>query len=298
MTKSPPELFYKYMTGGTARIVLERHTLRWSTPALFNDPYDTQFDLHVEGDRDEVRQRSLEKLWNAWYGDGPYKPHPNNLQGQLIKKYRAVFPKMSREEFEAEMGQSIDEGFENAMRALPALQAEFRSEMSNSKILCQSIVPDSLLMWSYYADHHRGAVLCFKADPGLNSPWLVAQAVTYSRSMPRIGDVEFFSDLSAGLVALDAKTLVDQVIFTKAAEWAHEGEWRLQAGSGRHKEAAFEDVPFHRSELDAVIFGCVMSPGDRAALKEIVRNQYPHARILAARKHDREFRLVIETVES
>lgn len=41
---------YKYVTVNTAKIVLETGKLRWSSPFMFNDPFDVQFDLHVEFD--------------------------------------------------------------------------------------------------------------------------------------------------------------------------------------------------------------------------------------------------------
>jgi hypothetical protein len=294
MTKPLPELFYKYTARKTAQIVLEKGTLRWSTPTLFNDPYDLQFDLHIDADREAVRARGVEKMWYAFYGDAPYTPHPRNQMGQMISGLRGAFPKLSRQEFEDEFGPGIDESYDNATRYLPGLHADFRAKLGTSKVLCQSEVPDSLLMWAYYAEQHKGVVLCFRAHAALGSPWRVARPVVYSREMPRLCDVEILSDMSAGLAVLDAAALIDAVVYTKAAEWAHEHEWRLQAGDGRHPEAAYEDVPFHPQELDAVIFGCVTPQSDRDALTAVVRARYPHAKILTARKDDRQFRLLIE----
>ena len=36
--------FYKYMSAETARIILANRRLRWSSPILFNDP----FDIHIQ----------------------------------------------------------------------------------------------------------------------------------------------------------------------------------------------------------------------------------------------------------
>lgn len=33
-------VFYKYMSANTAKIVLENCSLRWSSPTIFNDPFD------------------------------------------------------------------------------------------------------------------------------------------------------------------------------------------------------------------------------------------------------------------
>ena len=45
---SPPNRLYKYMKATTATTVLDSNSLRWSSPTLFNDPFDLQFDLHLE----------------------------------------------------------------------------------------------------------------------------------------------------------------------------------------------------------------------------------------------------------
>jgi hypothetical protein len=291
--KPLPTLFYKYTTRDTARIVLQNRTLRWSTPILFNDPYDHQFDLHVEVDREALRKLALEKVWRAMFGGGLYVPHPDNMMGKMIQISRLQGMVLSREEFEAEFGPAIAEGHENAMRTLPEVHRKFREVIGASKVLCQSGVRDSLLMWAYYAEQHKGVVLCFRSDAVPNSPWLLARPVQYQEAMPRLCDEEFLSDMSAGLTVLDPKTLIDRVVYTKAAEWAHEQEWRLQAGSGRLPFAPYEDVPFHPRELDAVILGCVMPEDDRKSITEIVRLKYPHVHILQAAKDDRNFRLNI-----
>ena len=42
--------FFKYVNVDAAKIILESGKLRWSSPLMFNDPFDVQFDLHVEFD--------------------------------------------------------------------------------------------------------------------------------------------------------------------------------------------------------------------------------------------------------
>ena len=293
MATALPSRFFKYACRSTAKIVLETGKLRWSTPELFNDPYDLQFDLHIDASREAVRARGVEKAWNAWYGES-YTPHPGNPLGRVIQALRDVFPKLSRAEFEQEWGPAMDESFDEAMAALPELHAQFQASMRKSKVLFQSETPDSLLMWAYYAEQHKGAVLCFTADPVRDSAWLQAKPMQYRRAMPRLCDEELLSDFLAGLAVLDVKTLVNRIIYTKAAEWSHEREWRLEAGNGRQPDAEFEDVPFYARELHGVIFGCATPQADKDALSATIRDRYPHASIYATRKDEREFRLVID----
>jgi hypothetical protein len=44
------QVFYKYMTARTARIVLSTRKLRWSSPLMFNDPFDVTQELRLNFD--------------------------------------------------------------------------------------------------------------------------------------------------------------------------------------------------------------------------------------------------------
>lgn len=89
-----PEAFYKYMTYSTANIVLENQTLRWSTPATLNDPYDIQFDLRINFDRDKVLHHALDKLWKAFTGE--LTGHPDSQMSaemNLLRPHLRGMPK-------------------------------------------------------------------------------------------------------------------------------------------------------------------------------------------------------------
>ena len=63
--------FLKYMSCATGKIVLQNRTLRWATPGTLNDPYDAQFDLHIDVDRQQLRAITLGKIWDAYAGEQP-----------------------------------------------------------------------------------------------------------------------------------------------------------------------------------------------------------------------------------
>ena len=251
MEKPLPEFFFKYATSRTAKIVLETQKLRWSTAALLNDPYDLQFDLHLEIEPDNLRKLALEKLFNAWYGAEPYKAAPGSRLGMLIAASRGKAPKLSREEFDVKFGPLILGGLKNLQDNLSNGQAALRQLATKVTILCQSAVGDSLLMWTYYAQNHKGVALRFKPLVELDSVWLVAKPVRYSRTMPRLHDEGSLSDILAGVLRTDENHLRHRTFYTKAIEWAHEQEWRLCNEAGTGSDAQYEDVGFHKKELDA-----------------------------------------------
>lgn len=176
--------FFKYLNASTGKIVLKNRTLRWSTPALLNDPFDMQFDLHVTLDRAAVKAAPLEKLWNSFYGDNP--PRPNNQLGEIISAFKGLFPILPREAFNMKFGGAIDEGFERAQTRLPQFHDGIRKLMAEGKILCLSEIQDNLLMWSHYAGQHTGLVLRMRCVPELDSAWGAAKPVEYLDQMPRL----------------------------------------------------------------------------------------------------------------
>jgi len=124
MGRPLPEHFYKYATRKTAKLVLENRTLQWSAPAVLNDPFDVQFDMHLELDKERIKAIALPKLWSIIYENAPFEP--GNRLGHLLKRAKPKYPKMSKEEFFRTRGADIDKGFQNLIDNLPKHQAMVR----------------------------------------------------------------------------------------------------------------------------------------------------------------------------
>lgn len=90
--------------------------------------------------------------------------------------------------------------------------AEFRSKRGVS---CFAEVPDNLLMWSHYSDHHKGFCLEFRTDL---DPFPKAFKVKYSARMPAF-------DLEPMLCSKDFDQVLD-LFCTKSIDWQYEREWR------------------------------------------------------------------------
>ncbi len=292
MEAARPTYFFKYMSSGVVPLVLQNRTLRWSTPGLLNDPFDMQFDLHVEVDREKLRALTLRKHWDAWYGPS-YVPHPDSKMGKFISSNRHRAPKLSREAFAEKFHNMSDNSLDNLISHLPERHKEVRASIATTKVLCLSAVGDSLPMWAYYAENHQGAVLRFKRHSDVDSLYPLARAVTYTQQMPRLFDEERLSDIGAGLATTQSPDLIERLVYTKAKAWEHEQEWRLFLGQGRAPGDPVEYIPFFALELDAVILGCAMTDDCRMAVADLTRSLYPHTKVLQAAKSDRDFKLVI-----
>jgi Protein of unknown function (DUF2971) len=128
------------------------------------------------------------------------------------------------------------------------------------RIYCLSTRPASPLMWSHYADHHRGVCLEFDAR---TLDFGSATEVTYSATYPNFR-LEDDTDLSP--------------FYIKSSDWAYEEEYRLVAlepdkalGSGTLMTR--DDGMFHFSKgaLVSVIIGSSVDDTNKREIEALCR---------------------------
>jgi hypothetical protein len=277
---------YKYVTADTGRKILETGKLRWSTPAVLNDPFDMQFAYQLPPDRAAVRAKTLQKLYRQMQGD--WEEKPLDAIGIITRSAHKVLKPMTIDALEAEMGSSIDQSIGDIYDG----RQEFNKNLildafAHSKILCLSEIPDSILMWAYYAQNHSGLVLRFR-DDAHDNPLKQAKPIRYVAQMPPMHDEESLSDLLAGYGNLTVERIRDDVVWTKSEHWKHEQEWRIYAGDGRLSDAPYdapyEDIRFGAEELDGVVFGLRTPAETLDEIRGLVSAAYPHVELLKARQ--------------
>lgn len=226
---------------------------------MLNDLFDMQFAFQLRLERDAFR-----KLTNV-----------------------------SREEFNQEIGGDIDACIDEMKGIITQNSKAILNQFINDKILCLSDVPDSILMWSHYAQSHSGMVLRF-TDQTPGNPLVRARRVHYVDQMPSLLNEEALSRILAGCRALDTRRIMDEVIYTKSSHWAYEREWRVFAGRGR-SDNSYEDIPFDARELNGVIFGVRTAETERQTLVDLLTADYPHVELLQAMPRSDTFGLTVDT---
>ncbi len=279
------------MAPDAALKVLNSSSLRWSSPDSFNDPFDMRFDLHVDIDHARVRNLTLKSLWDAHYSSEGVTV--GNALGQLIRSWRAAFPKLSRDEFDKEFGEAIDE----SLRKLPLLVDDsnptFQNTMRDVKVLCLSERNDSILMWSHYAQMHQGVVFELACVPERDSDWGAAMPVNYG-DMPSIFDDDFLIRVLSGQASMNTPEFIlesiDRFVTAKATDWFYEREWRVVLHLTDPSKRT-QDLSFSPEELTAVYLGCRMSDNHKKEIAANIRHDYPNTKVFAAKKMERTFAL-------
>lgn len=163
-----------------------------------------------------------------------------------------------------------------------AVTARMRRELINdARVFCLSASDSHPLLWSHYADCHRGICLHFKAAPG--SLFGLARAVEYRQARPAI------------LVPLEYNKsdddIADTMVRVKAEFWGYEEEYRIIAHEGTEWGDTLVDrrCSFPSSLLCGITLGMRISPSDRKGLIELSTNRYPALAIYQAEEDPDRF---------
>lgn len=270
------EHFFKYMPAETARKVLLTGRLRWSSPLLFNDPFDVPRDI-AHGFSSADIARATGDLLNH-YLDSP----PENLTdfdetlAQLLAIARNGFPPDLREQIRA----TIAEGFEQfqSEESLQALRDHWKTVVPTMRILCLAESPNHVAMWNHYADRYKGVVLGLKCNDATDNFLLVAEPIEYLQAKPEVYTDHGLAKLLClnGLAAARATNkLATQ---TKSDDWSYEKEWRIVDYADKADESQFWDRPFAKEDLSHIYLGPLVLDHDRDHILSLA-NSYPSVRI-------------------
>ncbi|WP_181161642.1 DUF2971 domain-containing protein [Flavobacterium sp. GSA192] len=241
-----PENLYRYRSCNENNFnALEGNRFLLSKPTLFNDPYDSLLfinrekiinDLTNDNDYDVV-----EKLKN----DTDFKKSQIDLLGKdFIEKFSTLKPFKNLEE--KEVYKQIS-NISCTKFADKLIDESLKAMKQSSLVACLSEDFESILMWSHYADNHKGFVLNynFKSRYSIDTGVSGVKATEFSdkKLFPvRYSDerfdathyVEFhFIDNYFRSIGLKLnkpffdKLFYYKILLFKSTDWIYEKEWRI-----------------------------------------------------------------------
>ena len=139
----------------------------------------------------------------------------------------------------------LDEFFENIRISVKNIL------LNEYGILSLSEKNDHILMWSHYADCHKG--FCIEFLRTFDNHLSIMRPVNYFDEYP---DFSYFDDLPGNIAK--------QMIFCKASVWSYEAEWR-----GIQK--ANTEVVYSDDMITGIIFGINMPEKHKEKIKNVLR---------------------------
>ena len=227
--------------------IFTHNELYFSSANQFNDPFDCKFDYSFAANKQDLKRY----LWNSLSNK-----YPNWNRSKKQRWIAQKLHKINDPEFE--------EGLKLATEKI----------ISEIGICSLSRAPDDILMWSHYADSHRG--FCVKILDDENDKFIArAQEISYSENYPIVNPIK--DDYMARLV---------KSLLTKAKHWEYEKEWRIID----HEEGpGIKRFPPHL--LVGVIFGCRMSEDLQGLIREWCKDREADLSFYQAREASRTYSL-------
>jgi len=160
---------------------------------------------------------------------------------------------------------------------LAQLEEEFYKNIDSYPIYCLSGNCQSNLMWSHYADSHKG--FCIEFD----SEKIPVQKIIYKSSISpidilpmiklrfKIGEKnEYYEKIN-----IQFAQEIHQILHLKLEDWEHEDEYRIILSDNNLKnDEIFYSKQYDKNDVNGIIFGCRM---DKNTKKYILDNtEFPN----------------------
>ncbi|EPP5774571.1 DUF2971 domain-containing protein [Vibrio cholerae] len=268
--ESSPEAYYKYMNQRTLRLLLRNKTIKFTDPLKFNDPMDStvpELKLDVK--------RLKDTMINVVAID---YPELNDYQSDLKNHLSADERKLKKD----------------IKLISDKLLNDWSDIISHFRVLSLTTRPDNLLMWSHYADEHRGVVVKFKKDPSFGTP----KKVNYKNGHQSLNNA--FNLMASLVVKMEAKggfnekhsdmlsdvimKIMHKYFFMKMSEWSYENEYRIVYPESNVKikkiNSNLDVVDVDESDIESIIIGSSVSPLRVSRLTKLIKRRYPNAKVV------------------
>lgn len=261
----------------TAKIVLGNSSLRWSSPVLFNDPFDVpremSFGLTPEDIVRAISRRISMLIELPPDNTADLEPR---LQRIVETVHRGVPPEV-KEKMLASLREE-EETFRPSGESLEALRSMWKNLLPDLRILCLTESPAHAAMWFHYADQYTGAVLEFSCDDHLGSAWLAAKPVEYPNHKPAVYTADGWASLLSKRKEVAIREILHVATYTKSPDWSYENEWRITSKKRPDDTGFFTDYKFHPEELIGVYIGPMASMSDRCEIHSLAQ-RYPRTKV-------------------
>jgi len=292
------EFFYKYTTADTAKKILQNLNVRWSSPVLFNDPFDTQIDLSMGFSFDDISQPLAERFNKLIFSEDEPTIDNSALGHIIVKKLRPLRKKLPEDKWKEIFEQSLEKGATSAREALESAQKDWKSYLSTFKVFCVAEEYDNLLMWSHYAEHHSGVVFKFKCIPSLDTALCAATPINYQTDMPNFGSLDEWVEHLTGLKRINMQEKSKEFIYTKSTDWSYEKEWRVYTIREEENHQTYVDLEILPEEINSLYLGCNINDVNKKEILSLLQAEnLKHVDVHQAKQSDIKFKLEFENIK-
>ncbi len=279
----PPETLYKYRCWSEEchRRLLTNNEIFFSSPKHFNDPFDSTIPVRY----DKLTKNELRAVISRWL----IREEPN-----LKKHHKKLGKKIN-----SKMKELTDPNI-----SLERMREQ--REFWNKKVGIFSLAEckDNILMWSHYADCHKGVCVGFdylkikKYIKDGCEKWMRYEAIAFPKRcnidvVISLFKVEYQKEYPViNPAEIRDKNNIFIPITTKSDQWEYEKEYRLILVD---RTDCIKILP--KNTINEVILGCRMESSHRDEIKRVLKKKNENIELYEAKMKEESFGLDFERVD-
>ena len=246
-----PKILYKYLPYNQgSEAVLNDCTIKFTRPKCFNDPFDCKA-ADISGWE--------QKNWAEFFKNRLENQYPDNTGFEIENCVTKLADSAINEKL----------SWDNI--------SDFVDDFGVS---CFSKMNNDILMWSHYADSHKGFCVGFHTDN--NDYFSEVKQVNYEKNYPKL------------LSSAPSNKIAETIMLTKSCHWKYEKEWRKIKMLKLPNGDQLRDIQHYPENiLASVIFGAKMLPESRKNLLNIITKKGIKLDLFEAKPCEHRFSLEI-----
>lgn len=221
----------------------------FSNPDDFNDPYDSYLVVDSNNTLEELR----------------------NYLMQMAEKHKLPYT-------HKQIKEKAKYWFDNPTALTDYLKMNRQNEKEKKGIACFSKSDNILLMWSHYANAHKGSCLTFDITKDYDF-FALPFLVDYTEKYPKLNFIR----------EKNSRLKYKHIIATKSIDWEYEEEVRIVRDIRDHGNSRGL-IKFNKEALIEIKFGLRTNPKDIETITKIVKGlDYQHVKLFKAELKKAEF---------
>ena len=279
--------------------ILSDSRLRWSSPALFEDPFELSHHSTLNFDSRKLLASCVKSTMGLIFSrDDPLGTSPLI---KAIRRWRTEERFDNEEEAQEVLSELLTSMVQHREPEMLRLMKDWRDYTRRLRILCLTEKHEENALWRRYADNHKGLAIRFACGDETSLP--KPQAVRYTDTKPEITPLAEQMDILMNGTKVEVQESFPDKFLSKSKADIKEREWRVI----RHIEGCdlpeqeahwYEEVPFQQSEVRAIYFGVAMDSKLKQDVCNLAKRRYPKAKLFQARTQNSNFELEFDRIDS
>jgi hypothetical protein len=199
--------------------------VRYSSPLLFNDPFDLQTGIPLKLDMNALPERLFARLETlvldagvpALLDEGAGRDFSRAILEMRAKRPTHGFPREALRTAFLPVFAALKDYF---VAEHQRFERDWFEKVPRMRMFCVTEEHDNLLMWAHYAKDHTGAVLQLRVMPEEDNALCAAQPVIYHPDVPSPFTEENLLNSIVGLENLTLHDLVWNYARAKSDIWS------------------------------------------------------------------------------